>query len=130
MNVLSIVKKAAAVCDILASSNLDVLALQETSHETADSVSRQVTTSSKKRDDRPLLVDLLSVSSTAEACNYSPLEDVVATSNKKTFEFVFSRLNDNRDGDFVVASIYRPGSAVVTREFFTELTTFLKALET
>ena len=48
----------------------------------------------------------------------------------KTFECVCNRLNANRDGDFVVASIYRLGSAVVTREFFTELTTFLEALVT
>ena len=46
----------------------------------------------------------------------------------KTFEFVCNRLNAYRDGDFVVASIYRPGSAVVIREFFTALTTFFEAL--
>ena len=39
LNVRSIGKKVAAVCDILASSNLDVLVLQETWHEYADLVS-------------------------------------------------------------------------------------------
>ena len=48
----------------------------------------------------------------------------------KTLEYVCRRPNANRIGGYVVASIYCPGSAAVTSEFFTELTRFVEPLAT
>ena len=108
-----------AVCDILASSNLDVLVLQKTWHENADSVSLRraappgysvIEEARRLTATRPPSEHLVNYEDVAiihhliyKSSKISSIPQV------KTFEFVYNRLNANSEGDFVVASIYRQG---------------------
>ena len=139
LNVRSVGKKYAAVCDLLNTHSLNILALQETCHENTDYISlrraappgyavtegARRSTTSKRPSDRVQNYGGASIvyRSSFKSSKLSSQPQVI------TLEYICCRLHGDTSGD-VVASVYRPGSAVVTPIFIAKLTTFLEALAT
>ena len=118
-----------SVCDILATYGLDVLALRETRHERTDSVSLRRASPpgySVLEEARPLVKNRLKKFVVDQvAFVYRSNFKMAKTStlpNVKIFEFLCCRLNTGRGGAVVVASVYRPGSDVVTPSSLRSLT--------
>ena len=125
----ALLERSAAVCDLLNTPSLNILALQETWHESTDSIRRtdrraappgyavteeaRCSATSKRPSDRVQNYGGVTIvcRSSFKSSKLSSLPQV------KTIEYVCCRLHGDTSGDVVVASIHRPGRAVVTQIF-------------
>ena len=139
LNVHSIGKQVAAVCDILALSNLDVLVLQATWHENADSVSL-------RRAAPPgysVIKEVRRLSAARRPSECHVNHGGVAIIHRSTYKSSQILSLPQVKSSSLYAIVLMPTVmkicrridistriVVVAREFFTELTTFLEALVT
>lgn len=130
-----------SVCDILASSSINVLVLQETWLKSTESVSLHRAAPSGYtviEEARPSITKYAHLSEKqidhgGVAIIYRAEFNSMKLSSLpqlKSFEFVCSRLNASHIEDVVVDSIYHLGSPAVTLDFFDYLTQFLEELTT
>lgn len=140
LNIRSVNKKSASISDIIETSSLDILALQETWHEHSDSLSlrRAVppgycvdeTARDAKITDR--LQARYSLGGGVAIIYRSEFKAKKLTTlpQCKTFELVCCRLHSTRAGDVIVLSVYRPGSKPLSSIFFSEFISLLESLAT
>lgn len=130
LNTRSVNNKSATINDIISSLNLDILAMQETWHENADSVAlrraappgysfveaaRDVKFTSNLRT-RASVGGGVAIIYRSE---YKP-KKLSALPCCKTFEYVCVQLKIPNQRDVIALSIYRPGSKSLTAELFAE----------
>ena len=121
--------------DIINSSQLDILALQEIWHENSDSLALR-----RAVPDGYYVIDEARVNKNSASQQHSKFhggvaiiyrseynaKKLVSLPHFSTFEYVGCRFNASHKGDVVILSVYRPGSKSITSQFFTELTTLFE----
>jgi len=140
LNVRSVSNKSATICDIIASNDLDILAMQETWHENIDSLSLKRTVPPGYSLVEAARENKLSDKLTTRSNSYGGVAIIYRSKYKakkvttllscKSMEFVCCRLNTGCQGDMIILSVYRPGSKPLTDEFYSEFTTLLESLAT
>ena len=141
LNARSVNRKSATITDIIASSNLDVLAIQETWHENSESLTlhRAIPPGYsvvEKAREAKVTINLRARVSTGGGVaiiyrSEFKCKKLLTSSSYKTFEYVCCRLTASGSGsDVVIVSLYRPGSKPLTAEFFSDFTSLLEALAT
>ena len=140
-NVRSINNKSASISDLISEYHLDILSLQETWHESTDSLSLRcavppgynVVEAARNGKTGINEMRMHSTAGGGVAIIYREqykCHKVVSLPSVKSFEFVCCRITTTARYEFTVLSIYRPGSHAVTNEFFNDFTVLMEALAT
>jgi exonuclease III len=140
LNIRSIRHRSATVTDLLDSFRLDILAVQETWHESSESLDllRSVPTgygvveAGRPREANIKSRGRVSVGRGVAIIHRSgfKVKKMTALPKTTTFEYVGCHISTGDKGGLVVISIYRPGSKPLKLDFYTEFTVLLESLVT